>query len=47
MRCLHAIYNYLTMLIWNHSKNKLDLTKDFKLVTKHLHWNIGVADFVK
>jgi hypothetical protein len=47
LKCLHAIYNYLTMLIWNHPKNKADLTYTFRLVTKHLRWNIGVADFIR
>lgn len=47
LKCLHAIYNYLTMLIWNHPKNKADLTSTLKLVTKHLRWNIGVADFIR
>lgn len=35
------------MLIWNHPKNKADLSSNFKLVTKHLKWNIGVADFLR
>jgi len=47
LKCLHAIYNYLTTLIWNHPKNKSDLTPNLRLVTKHLRWNIGVADFIR
>lgn len=47
LKCLHAIYNYLTMLIWDHPKNKADLSAHMRLVTKHLRWNIGVADFLR
>lgn len=30
---LHACYNFLTMIIWNHYENKLDFVPFLKTVT--------------
>lgn len=47
MKVLHAVYNFLTVLIWNHNENKKDLTYFLKNAKAHLKYNIGCIDFFR
>ncbi|KAM3147677.1 hypothetical protein pb186bvf_000005 [Paramecium bursaria] len=46
-KLLSGIYNYLTLLIWNHMENKMALAKSKDLMITQLDKNVGVIDFLK
>ena len=47
MKLLEICYNFLTVLIWNHSDNKNDLMPSAKLLSNHIKFNIGCIDFIR
>ena len=46
MKVLNSCYNYLTMLIWSHQENKLDLMKSKHSMYSHVQHNIGCIEFL-
>lgn len=47
MKVLHAVYNFLTVMIWNHNENKKDLTYFLRFSKTHLKYNVGCIDFFR
>ncbi|CAD8053653.1 unnamed protein product [Paramecium sonneborni] len=46
-KLLHACYDYLTLIIWNHMENKIALSKYKESMYPHLQYNVGIIDFLK
>lgn len=46
-RALHAAYNFLTVLVWNHNENKKELEDLLRISECHLKFNVGAIDFYK
>lgn len=46
MKVLNSCYNYLTVMVWNHLENKLDLLKSRHLMLTHIQYNIGCIEFL-
>jgi hypothetical protein len=40
-RALHAAYNFLTVLVWNHNENKKELEDLLRISECHLKFNVG------
>lgn len=43
---LFAIYNYLTLLVFNNLENKQHLMQYIRLVLPHLQYRVGAAQFI-
>jgi hypothetical protein len=46
-KVLHAVYNFLTVLVWNNKENKDSLEYFLKKAEVHLQYNIGCIDFFR